>query len=163
MRKIINTLLVTRLIVKWSYYRKCFQKRVHMWKRIIGKPASAYVKTCDWETKGMYFLIEYDELFESYKDISNQVNNSIKKKLNCKPIHKKQRIIGLLVLFLRPSSINKKINSEKKKIFSRIKFFLYFRKWNFLTLTLKDFLYFLIFREMELFKKTSYISGNGIL
>ena len=60
-----------------------------MWKLIFGKPARAYVKTCDGETKCMYFLIGHDELLESYKDISNQVSNSIKKELNCKLIHKK--------------------------------------------------------------------------
>ena len=41
----------------------------------------------------------------------------------------------------------------KKKIHTRFYIFLYFRKWNFLALILKDFLYFLIFWEIETPKK----------
>ena len=57
-----------------------------------------------------------------------------------------------LVHFLGPSSKNKKIQLEKNS--------LYFGKWNFLALILKNFLIFLIFWEMETPKKISYISGN---
>ena len=38
---------------------------------------------------------------------------------------------------------------------------LYFRKWNFLALILKNLLHFFIFQEKETRKKISYISGNG--
>ena len=36
---------------------------------------SAYVKSCDGETKWMYFFIEDDELLQIYNDIWNKVSN----------------------------------------------------------------------------------------
>ena len=71
------------------------------------------------------------------------------------------------VVLLSPSSkIFKKSTLKTFSIFFKKKFFLYFGKWNFLALRLKRFLFFLkkkllIFREMELFKKPSYISGGN--
>ena len=56
---------------------------------------------------------------------------------------------------------------KKFLIFSQKKFFLYFRKYNFLALCLKNFLYFRReLSKLEKLKKThseiiSYISGNG--
>ena len=43
--------------------------------RIMFPKTSAYVKSCDGETKWMYFFIEDDELLEIYNDIWNKVSN----------------------------------------------------------------------------------------
>ena len=63
----------------------------------------------------------------------------------------------------------KKQTRSKKVLIFFLKRSLCFGKWNFLALRLKQFLYFLkkeavlIFRETELFKKTSYISEGNFL
>ena len=75
-------------------------------------------------------------------------------------------ICSYLAYFLSPSSRNKKTPSKKSSYI-----FLYFRKWNFLALILKNFLYFLkktflinslYFRKQNflVFQETSYISGS---
>ena len=51
---------------------------------------SAYVKSYNGKTKWMQFFIKGDELLESYNDIWNNVSNSIKKELDCKPIYNKK-------------------------------------------------------------------------
>ena len=48
---------------------------------------SAYVKSYDGETKWMYYFIEDVELLKTYNGIWNRISNSIKKELDCKPIH----------------------------------------------------------------------------
>ena len=49
----------------------------------------AYIKSYDRETKWMYFVIEDNELLETYNDIWNKVGNSIKK-IDCEPIYNKK-------------------------------------------------------------------------
>ena len=39
------------------------------------------------ETKGMYFLIEDDDLLKTYSDTCNKVSNSIKKEFYSEPIY----------------------------------------------------------------------------
>ena len=56
--------------------------------KLVKTIAYAYVKSYDGETKWRYFLIEDDELLKKDNDISNKVSGSIKKELDCKPIHK---------------------------------------------------------------------------
>ena len=41
----------------------------------------AYVKSCDGQTKWMYFLIEDDDLLEKYSTIWDKVSTDIKKNL----------------------------------------------------------------------------------
>ena len=40
---------------------------------------NAYVKSYDWQTKWMYFLIECDEFSEKYSTIWNKVSTDIEK------------------------------------------------------------------------------------
>ena len=70
------------------------------------------------------------------------------------------------------SELKKQKKSTLKKVLIFLQknfFFFYFRKWNFLALTLKNFLHFfqkkafLKFREMELLKGSSYISEENFL
>ena len=42
---------------------------------------SAYVKSYDWQTKWMYFLIEGDDLMEKYNTIWDKVSTNIEKNL----------------------------------------------------------------------------------
>ena len=42
---------------------------------------SAYVKSYDWQTKWMYFLIEDDDLMEKYNTIWDKVSTNIEKNL----------------------------------------------------------------------------------
>ena len=46
---------------------------------ILLSKTSAYVKSCNGETKWMCFFIEDDELLERYNSIWNRVRNGIKK------------------------------------------------------------------------------------
>ena len=48
---------------------------------------SAYVKSCDGQTKWMYFLIEDDNLLEKYNTIWDKVNADIKKEFDSKPVY----------------------------------------------------------------------------
>ena len=55
---------------------------------IFPKP-SAYEKICNVETDWIYLFIEDDELLETYNDIWNKVNNTIKKEIDCESITRK--------------------------------------------------------------------------
>ena len=48
-----------------------------------------YVKSCDGETKWLYFFIE-DELLKIYNKPSNKVCNNIKKEFDSKPVYKRK-------------------------------------------------------------------------
>ena len=45
---------------------------------------SAYVKSCDRQTKWMYFVIEGDDLLEKYNTIWDKVSADLKKEFNKK-------------------------------------------------------------------------------
>ena len=49
--------------------------------QIMLPKTSAYVKSYDGQTKGMYFLIENDDLLEKYNTIWDKVSDDIKKNL----------------------------------------------------------------------------------
>ena len=51
---------------------------------------SAYVKSYDGKTKGMYFLIEDDELLEKYNTIWEKVSADIKKEFDTEPVCNKK-------------------------------------------------------------------------
>ena len=42
---------------------------------------TAYVKSCDGQTKWTYFLIEYDDLLEKYNTIWDKASADIKKRI----------------------------------------------------------------------------------
>ena len=42
---------------------------------------STHVKSCDGQTKCMYFLIEYDSLLEKYNTTWDKVSSDIKKRI----------------------------------------------------------------------------------
>ena len=50
---------------------------------------SAYVKSYDWETKWMYFLIEDDDFLEKLNTIWDKVSADIKKEFDSEFIYKK--------------------------------------------------------------------------
>ena len=50
---------------------------------------SAYVKSCDRETKWMYFLIKDDVLLEKYNTIWDKVSVDIKKEFDSEPVYNK--------------------------------------------------------------------------
>ena len=50
----------------------------------------AYVKSCDGQTKWMYFLIEDDELLEKYNTIRDKSSADNKKEFDSKPAHNKE-------------------------------------------------------------------------
>ena len=66
------------------------------------------VKSCDGQTKGIYFLIEDESLLEKYKTIWNKVSPDIKKELDSKPVYRK-------------SFLKNKIKSSNLKDFHDIK------------------------------------------
>ena len=47
---------------------------------------SDYLKSYDWQTKWMHFLIEDDDLLEKYNTIWNKVSVGIKKELDIGPV-----------------------------------------------------------------------------
>ena len=51
---------------------------------------SAYVKSYDGQTKWMYFLIEDDDLLETYNTIWDKVSAYIKKELDSEPVYNKE-------------------------------------------------------------------------
>ena len=52
--------------------------------------STACIKSYDGKTNWMYFFKEDDELLETYNEIWNKVNNSIKEELNFEPIYNKK-------------------------------------------------------------------------
>ena len=50
---------------------------------------NAYVKSCDGETKWMYFLIENDELLEKYNTIWDKSSADIKKEFYSESVYDK--------------------------------------------------------------------------
>ena len=50
---------------------------------------STYVKSCDVQTKWMYFLIEDGDLLEKYITIWDKVNTDIKKEFDREPVYNK--------------------------------------------------------------------------
>ena len=50
---------------------------------------STYVKSCDGQTKWMYFLIEDGDLLEKYITIWDKVNTDIKKEFDREPVYNK--------------------------------------------------------------------------
>ena len=48
---------------------------------------STYVKSYDWQSKWMYFLIEDDDLLEKYNIIWDEVSADIKKKIVREPVY----------------------------------------------------------------------------
>ena len=67
-KKMINTLLVTYIMLPKT---------------------SAYVKSCDGQSKWMYFLIEDDELIEKYSAIQYKSSGNSKKEFDSRPVHNK--------------------------------------------------------------------------
>ena len=57
---------------------------------IMFPKTSAYVKIYDGQTKGMYFLIENDELLEKYNSIWDKVSADMKKEFNSEPVYNKE-------------------------------------------------------------------------
>ena len=57
---------------------------------IMFPKTSAYVKIYDGQTKGMYFLIENDELLEKYNSIWDKVSADIKKEFDSEPAYNKE-------------------------------------------------------------------------
>ena len=51
---------------------------------------SAYVKSYDEQTKGVYFLIEDHDLLEKYSTIWDKVSADIKKAFDSKPVYNKK-------------------------------------------------------------------------
>ena len=51
----------------------------------------AYVKSYDGQSKGMYFLIEDDDLLEKDNTISDKVNADSKKDFDSEPVCKKKK------------------------------------------------------------------------
>ena len=51
---------------------------------------SAYVKSCDGQTKWMYFLIEDGDLLEKYNTIWDKVSANIKTEFDSKPVYNKE-------------------------------------------------------------------------
>ena len=49
----------------------------------------AYVKSCDGQTKWMYFLIEDHDLLEKYNTMWDKVSADIKKEFDSEPVYKK--------------------------------------------------------------------------
>ena len=52
---------------------------------------SAYVKSYDEQTKGVYFLIEDHDLLEKYSTIWDKVSADIKKAFDSKPVYNKKK------------------------------------------------------------------------
>ena len=50
---------------------------------------STYVKSCDGQTKWMYFLIEDGDLLEKYITIWDKVSTDIKKEFDREPVYNK--------------------------------------------------------------------------
>ena len=50
---------------------------------------SAYVKRYDGQTKGMYFLIEHDDLSEIHNTILDKLSADIKKEFDREPAYNK--------------------------------------------------------------------------
>ena len=55
---------------------------------IILPKTSAYVKSCDRQTKWMYFLIADDDVLQKYNTIWDKVSANIKKGFGRKPVDK---------------------------------------------------------------------------
>ena len=53
---------------------------------IMPQKTSDYLKSYDWQTKWMHFLIEDDDLLEKYNTIWNKVSVGIKKELDIGPV-----------------------------------------------------------------------------
>ena len=51
---------------------------------------STYVKSCDGQTKWIYFLIGDDELLEQYNTIWNKVSADIKTEFESEPVYNKE-------------------------------------------------------------------------
>ena len=51
--------------------------------------SSASVKSCDGQTKWMYFLIENHDLLKKYNTIWDRVSSDIKKQFDSKPVYNK--------------------------------------------------------------------------
>ena len=51
---------------------------------------SAYVKSYEWQTKWMHFLIEDDDLLEKYNIIWDKVSADIKKEFDCESVYDKE-------------------------------------------------------------------------
>ena len=60
---------------------------------------SGCVKSCDHETRWMFFLIEHDQFLKKYNDTWNKVSYSLKRNL-----------------ILNPSTILKKLSKNQNKI-----------------------------------------------
>ena len=52
---------------------------------------SAYVKSYDEQTKGVYFLIADHDLLEKYSTIWDKVSADIKKAFDSKPVYNKKK------------------------------------------------------------------------
>ena len=50
---------------------------------------STYVKSCDGQTKWMYFLIEDGDLLEKYITIWDKVSTDVKKEFDREPVYNK--------------------------------------------------------------------------
>ena len=57
---------------------------------IILPKTRAYGKSCDGQTKWIYFLIEDDNLLEKYNTIGDKVSAYIKKEFDKEPVYKKE-------------------------------------------------------------------------
>ena len=77
-KKTINTLLVTFTLITEI-------KPLH----IMFPKTKAYAKSYDSQTKGMYFLIEGDDLLEKYNNIWDKFGADIKKGFHSKTVYKK--------------------------------------------------------------------------
>ena len=53
---------------------------------------SAYVKSCDGQTKWMHFLIEDDDLLEKYNTIWDKVSTHVKKEFDNEPVYNREDI-----------------------------------------------------------------------
>ena len=51
---------------------------------------SAHLKSCNEQTKCMYFLIEEDELLEKYNNIWNKISADTKKEFGSEPVYNKE-------------------------------------------------------------------------
>ena len=57
---------------------------------IMFPKTSAYVKSCDGQTKWMYFLIEDGDLLKKYNTIWDKVSAGIKKEFDSEPVYNKE-------------------------------------------------------------------------
>ena len=58
-------------------------------QHVIFLITSGYVKSYDWQTKWMHFLIENDDLLEKYNTIWDKVSADIKKEFDSEPVYNK--------------------------------------------------------------------------